>query len=203
MAAPAATDHTCLKDDLTTADQQDSADTRPALPPIQSQTSSGLVTNIHQPVFKTQAQPKSPSPSSQSRHLEFLSWISGRGSPSGQDSSKNSSVNFCRICHEGESGGERLISPCRCSGSVGLIHRSCIEKWLTIVNNDVCELCKQKYSVTLAPSAAGCASLLWGMTRGTWWVTGSASSSSLLLLASLPISVLQELLSTSRYELAI
>ena len=151
MAAPAATDHTCLKDDLTTADQQDSADTRPALPPIQSQTSSGLVTNIHQPVFKTQAQPKSPSPSSQSRHLEFLSWISGRGSPSGQDSSKNSSVNFCRICHEGESGGERLISPCRCSGSVGLIHRSCIEKWLTIVNNDVCELCKQKYSVTRHP----------------------------------------------------
>ena len=159
----AATDHICLVDDLTSEqpdqqdlttavqpDQQTSLDTRPVLPPIQS-PSSGQVTNIPQPVSKLLVQPKSPTPSSQSRHLEFLSWISGRGSPSGQDSSKNSSVNFCRICHEGESGGERLISPCRCSGSVGLIHRSCIEKWLTTVNNDVCELCKQKYSVTRHP----------------------------------------------------
>jgi len=69
----------------------------------------------------------------------------------GQDTSKNSSVMFCRICHEGESVGERLISPCRCSGSVGLIHRTCIEKWLTIVNNDTCELCKEKYSVSRHP----------------------------------------------------
>jgi len=69
----------------------------------------------------------------------------------GQDTSKNSSVVFCRICHEGESVGERLISPCRCSGSVGLVHRTCIEKWLTIVNNDTCELCKEKYSVSRHP----------------------------------------------------
>ena len=95
-------------------------------------------------------QPKSPSPSTRIPPA-FLSWMSGRGSTSGQDTSKNSSVNFCRICHEGESGGERLISPCRCSGSVGLIHRSCIEKWLTIVNNDICELCRQKYSISRHP----------------------------------------------------
>ena len=63
-------------------------------------------------------------------------------------SSKNSSGVFCRICHEGESGGERLISPCLCSGSVGLLHRSCIEKWLSSVNKDTCELCHQKYRVS-------------------------------------------------------
>jgi len=160
----AATDHhTYLVDDLTSvqSDEQDlalavlpdqltSSDTRRDLPPIQTPASLGQVTNIPKSLSKPQVQPKSPTPSSQSRHLEFLSWISGRGSPSGQDMSKNSSVNFCRICHEGESG-ERLISPCRCSGSVGLIHRSCIEKWLTTVNNDTCELCKQKYSVTRHP----------------------------------------------------
>ena len=99
----------------------------------------------HQTTF---SHTKSPSPSSQSRHIGFLSWMSGQGSTSGQDTSKNSSVNFCRICHEGESGGERLISPCRCSGSVGLIHRSCIEKWLTTINDDTCELCRQKYSIS-------------------------------------------------------
>ena len=80
----------------------------------------------------------------------FLDALSSHESTFGQNSSKNSSVIFCRICHEGESG-ERLISPCRCSGSVGLVHRTCIEKWLTIVNIDTCELCKQKYSVTRHP----------------------------------------------------
>jgi len=64
--------------------------------------------------------------------------------------SKNSTGVFCRICHEGEGEGEgeRLISPCLCSGSVGLLHRSCIEKWLSAVNKDTCELCGQKYQVS-------------------------------------------------------
>jgi len=60
--------------------------------------------------------------------------------------SKNSSGLFCRICHEGDS--EELISPCSCSGSVGLIHRTCIEKWLSMVNKDSCEICKEKYLVS-------------------------------------------------------
>ena len=55
---------------------------------------------------------------------------------------------FCRICHCGEGEGERLISPCHCSGSVGLLHRSCLEKWLSSVNKDTCELCHQKYRVS-------------------------------------------------------
>eukprot|EP00092_Neocalanus_flemingeri_P019475 GFUD01021098.1.p1 GENE.GFUD01021098.1~~GFUD01021098.1.p1 ORF type:complete len:621 (-),score=143.18 GFUD01021098.1:73-1935(-) len=93
----------------------------------------------------------SPTPSIKGHHVTILSWMSGRGSSSGQNCSKNSSANFCRICHEGESSGERLISPCRCSGSVGLIHRSCIEKWLTTVNHDTCELCRQKYSISRHP----------------------------------------------------
>ena len=69
----------------------------------------------------------------------------------GENTSKSSSVVFCRICHEGENSGERLISPCRCRGSVGLVHRTCIEKWLTMVNIDSCEICKQKYSVMRHP----------------------------------------------------
>ena len=66
-----------------------------------------------------------------------------------QDSSQLSDSGlFCRICHCGEGEGERLISPCHCSGSVGLLHRSCIEKWLSSVNKDTCELCHQKYRVS-------------------------------------------------------
>ncbi|XP_037078264.1 E3 ubiquitin-protein ligase MARCHF3-like [Pollicipes pollicipes] len=57
---------------------------------------------------------------------------------------------FCRICHEGESR-EALISPCRCAGSVGLVHVSCIEKWLSAANKDSCEICMYKYVTERRP----------------------------------------------------
>jgi len=59
----------------------------------------------------------------------------------------NSSVTFCRICHDGETG-EVLISPCDCSGSVGLVHQSCLEKWLSSAQFDTCELCKRHLRVS-------------------------------------------------------
>ena len=95
--------------------------------------------------------PDSPTTSSHSHHVSFLSWLSGRGSTSGQTNSKNYSANFCRICHEGESAGEKLISPCRCYGSVRLMHRSCVEKWLSSTNHDTCEICKHKYFISRHP----------------------------------------------------
>jgi len=96
--------------------------------------------------------PNSKSPKSAlSPYTGFFVSLSSPDTTFGENTSKNSSVVFCRICHEGESGGERLISPCRCCGSVGLVHRTCIEKWLTVVNIDSCELCKQKYSVMRHP----------------------------------------------------
>lgn len=42
----------------------------------------------------------------------------------------SSSSPFCRICHD-LSRSESLISPCRCSGSCGLIHKTCLERWLS------------------------------------------------------------------------
>ncbi len=29
-------------------------------------------------------------------------------------------------------------------GSMALVHKSCIEKWLSTANNDTCELCRHK-----------------------------------------------------------
>jgi len=94
---------------------------------------------------------KSPKSALSPYTTRFFDSLSSPDTTFGENTSKNSSVVFCRICHEGESGGERLISPCRCCGSVGLVHRTCIEKWLTVVNIDSCELCKQKYSVMRHP----------------------------------------------------
>jgi len=88
-----------------------------------------------------------PKPENRS-FLSFISQRSNNQSPS--NCSKNSSGLFCRICHEGD-GLERLLSPCQCSGSVALVHQSCIEKWLSTKNNDTCELCRHKYTVAKQP----------------------------------------------------
>ncbi|XP_057322564.1 E3 ubiquitin-protein ligase MARCHF2-like [Microplitis mediator] len=52
----------------------------------------------------------------------------------------------CRICHE-DGNFEELVEPCECSGTVALIHVSCLEKWLTTSNTRSCEICKHKFSL--------------------------------------------------------
>ena len=76
----------------------------------------------------------------------FCKGTRSKASPAG--SSRSSSGVFCRICHEGDLDTEKLISPCSCSGSVGLVHRTCIEKWLSTCNQDTCEICKEKFLVS-------------------------------------------------------
>uniref|UniRef100_A0A1I7TTJ0 RING-CH-type domain-containing protein n=1 Tax=Caenorhabditis tropicalis TaxID=1561998 RepID=A0A1I7TTJ0_9PELO len=61
----------------------------------------------------------------------------------------------CRICMCGETSipylgkqaGEPLISPCRCSGTMGLFHRSCLEHWLTLTRTTNCEICKFAFKI--------------------------------------------------------
>lgn len=53
---------------------------------------------------------------------------------------------ICRICHEGGSA-EGLLSPCRCAGSLGKVHRSCLETWLSASNTSYCELCHAQFSI--------------------------------------------------------
>ena len=51
----------------------------------------------------------------------------------------------CRYCYNIED--ENLITPCRCSGSSKYVHKSCLEKWLTMKNRNECEICKAKYKI--------------------------------------------------------
>lgn len=51
----------------------------------------------------------------------------------------------CRICHSGVSR-EQLISPCNCKGSLGHVHRSCLEQWLNEAGRSTCELCFHQYN---------------------------------------------------------
>jgi len=53
----------------------------------------------------------------------------------------------CRICLE--STGD-LLSPCRCSGSIQLIHESCLLQWIQekdAATPPACELCKELYTL--------------------------------------------------------
>ncbi|VDO20703.1 unnamed protein product [Brugia timori] len=61
---------------------------------------------------------------------------------------------ICRICRSGEqsiahddksAAHEPLISPCFCRGTIGLCHRSCLERWLASSNRSVCEICHFTY----------------------------------------------------------
>ncbi|NXJ64411.1 MARH3 ligase, partial [Rostratula benghalensis] len=57
---------------------------------------------------------------------------------------------MCRICHEGSSQ-EDLLSPCKCTGTLGTIHRSCLEHWLSSSNTSYCELCHFRFAVERKP----------------------------------------------------
>ncbi|KAK9696714.1 RING-variant domain [Popillia japonica] len=59
-------------------------------------------------------------------------------------------VNFCRICHGGESVAN-LITPCRCRGSIALAHLQCLEEWLKQSANSRCELCQHHYEIIREP----------------------------------------------------
>ncbi|XP_051557457.1 E3 ubiquitin-protein ligase MARCHF3 [Myxocyprinus asiaticus] len=64
--------------------------------------------------------------------------------------SLNGEEPFCRICHEGSSAGD-LLSPCECAGSLAMVHRVCLEHWLTASGTSHCELCHFEFSLERLP----------------------------------------------------
>ncbi|XP_035218496.1 E3 ubiquitin-protein ligase MARCH3-like isoform X2 [Stegodyphus dumicola] len=65
-----------------------------------------------------------------------------------------SSGPICRICHEGDTK-EDLVSPCRCTGTVGLVHLTCMERWLSTryETNDKCEICNYTFATVRSPKS--------------------------------------------------
>ena len=51
----------------------------------------------------------------------------------------------CRICQDSKNVDEVLISPCNCTGSMGLFHKSCLEIWLRHSQSNKCEICKFEF----------------------------------------------------------
>jgi len=56
---------------------------------------------------------------------------------------KKMSTEECWICFS--SGEESLLQPCKCKGSVGLVHESCLLKWLSSSGHTTCTRCSHVY----------------------------------------------------------
>ncbi|KAH7987134.1 hypothetical protein HPB52_024268 [Rhipicephalus sanguineus] len=76
---------------------------------------------------------------------------SAPNTPAGCLNVTTSSGPMCRICHEGDQT-ESLMSLCRCSGTMGLLHVSCLERWLNARNVDHCELCHHRFPTAAQPT---------------------------------------------------
>ncbi|XP_036442807.1 E3 ubiquitin-protein ligase MARCHF3 [Colossoma macropomum] len=70
--------------------------------------------------------------------------------PATSCSSLNGEEPFCRICHEGHSAGD-LLSPCECAGTLAMVHRVCLEHWLTASGTSHCELCHFEFALERLP----------------------------------------------------
>jgi hypothetical protein len=79
--------------------------------------------------------PKIPTPSGLDSGLEERLLMDdeeegrGRGTDCGNSTSSSRSEQDCRICRDTECGG-RLLSPCKCDGSISRVHAHCLEKWI-------------------------------------------------------------------------
>jgi len=52
----------------------------------------------------------------------------------------------CRVCRSPAEEGRPLLRPCKCSGSMGMVHQECLISWLEVTRGDGrCEICKYKF----------------------------------------------------------
>jgi len=72
-------------------------------------------------------------------------------------SSSSGDTPKCRICYEEAiDKDDPLIRPCKCSGSIRLAHKFCLQKWRMQASNPTntfkCLVCNQDYRTTAATS---------------------------------------------------
>lgn len=67
-------------------------------------------------------------------HSTYSSESNGEGHP------------LCRICLLGEDK-QPLLQPCNCRGSIGSVHRECLERWIARTANGKCQICQFQFKV--------------------------------------------------------
>ncbi|KAL3245428.1 hypothetical protein MRX96_017987 [Rhipicephalus microplus] len=77
------------------------------------------------------------------------------GAESENSAGPDSAHRMCRICFRGanEERGQ-LVAPCSCKGSIGLTHKSCLERWLRQRHTDHCDVCLARFNIRKTPAIA-------------------------------------------------
>lgn len=123
-------------------------------PPEEQQASpSSMFSTEHQPLIVNDVDESADPKDSEAKGCD--SWTPRKeiaaSVPSRKGSVCSSSTALCRICHtECENARDPFVSPCRCSGSLLYVHRSCLVHWLELstrkmVPSPRCELCGYNY----------------------------------------------------------
>nr|XP_037275880.1 E3 ubiquitin-protein ligase MARCHF2-like [Rhipicephalus microplus] len=75
------------------------------------------------------------------------------GAESENSAGPDSAHRMCRICFRGvnEERGQ-LVAPCSCKGSIGLTHKSCLERWLRQRHTDHCDVCLARFNIRKTPA---------------------------------------------------
>lgn len=59
----------------------------------------------------------------------------------------------CRICFDTESLQKKLISPCKCTGSIEYVHEDCLKTWISLSNENIqlsiCDICKAEFKMEI------------------------------------------------------
>ncbi|KAM7296023.1 hypothetical protein ISCGN_021227 [Ixodes scapularis] len=75
-------------------------------------------------------------------------FLAPRGTHRDSSDSTYGSEPVCRICYRwADEASGPLIAPCCCKGSIGLTHRSCLERWLRERRTDKCNICLYNFKV--------------------------------------------------------
>ena len=71
------------------------------------------------------------------------------------NSSSSEDLPFCRYCQDTDEQDD-MIQPCKCDGSTGHVHKTCLQKWLDSDINSrqrTCEICMEPLKVRSLPQA--------------------------------------------------
>ena len=66
-------------------------------------------------------------------------------------SSMSSNDQLCRACLDFETPENKMLSPCKCTGSIEYIHEECLKKWILSKSSDPksssCEICQHEFKM--------------------------------------------------------
>ncbi|KAH6932663.1 hypothetical protein HPB50_008518 [Hyalomma asiaticum] len=89
-------------------------------------------------------------------HDEFsLAWGPQRvtSADSLNHSSNSDGAPTCRICFCGDEK-QPLLKPCNCRGTIGFVHRECLERWIERTADHQCQVCHFRFAVRKQPEPA-------------------------------------------------